>query len=268
MFCAQVREIHTRSSALRVSSLNVPNSSSTLSGLCSISQSIRTHLLGLRGGNQSSRTRPISVSCALPFGVSSLISASKESERLQASSGLHFTPTGSVDGHVVVQIKAASVPESQSGYLRTTIDIAHSVQSCSSQEALKEHSYRSVSETMVSKIDESRNSVQKNTVGLSLLLWGCIFASCWFQGYKHQNLRTKVFSSSAPLNEFGMFSTMSLIVVVQCFKYRFELSTWNIAVLLSSLEWTNFKVWRLGMLYSLLLDSWGVDRHPCGFVYR
>lgn len=96
----QVREIHTGSGALRViSSLNVPNPTSRLSGFSSISQSIRSRLLGLGGGSRTSRFRPFSVSCTLPFGVSSLMTPRAGLESLQASSE-HFGATVSIDRHV------------------------------------------------------------------------------------------------------------------------------------------------------------------------
>lgn len=166
LFCEQVREIHSRSGSLRmISSLNVPNPTSSFSGFGSISQSIRSHLLGL-WGSRASRTRPFSDSCILPFGVSSLVSPKVESERLQACSG-HFSTTGSIDSHVS-QIKT-SLQDSQSGYLWSTPDSNLSVQSCPAQGALIESSFRSASETMVSTIDELRNS-SPNCVGLSRIL--------------------------------------------------------------------------------------------------
>lgn len=142
----QVREIHTRSTALRVSSLNVPNPSSSAFG--SVSHSPQTHPLGRRGaGNEiASFNRPFS-SSLLPFGISSLVSPSKA---LQASSGHFISPAG----HGVL-IKPDSV--------RTTLDIEHFFQSCGLLRASK-HAFRSGI-----MIDESRNLVRKS-VGLSLLL--------------------------------------------------------------------------------------------------
>ncbi|KAG0598032.1 hypothetical protein M758_12G039500 [Ceratodon purpureus] len=154
----QVREIHTRSSTSRViSSLNVPNPASSLSGFGSISQSIRSHLLGL-GESRASRTRAFSVSRILPFGVSSLISPKVESEGLQACS-THFSATGSIDSHIS-QTKT-SLQNSQSGPIWIAPD--------SNLSLLKESSITSASETMVSTIDESRNS-SASCVGLSLIL--------------------------------------------------------------------------------------------------
>lgn len=152
----QVSEIHTRSRAVRViSSLNVPNSRSSLSGFGSISQSIRSHLLGLGGGSRTSRTRFFSESCTLPFGVSSLTSP-KTSE--------HFSATGAVDSHVAQMDSSLQV--SQSSYLWTATD---SGLPCPAKEAFRESSFGSVNEMTVSVINEPTNSMPKS-VGLSLIL--------------------------------------------------------------------------------------------------
>ena len=76
----QVREIHTSVHKTRVSSLNVAEPSSQQRGLKYVSQSIQSHLLGLKGSRQYSRNRPEIFCKILPFGVSNLAKRTQDVE--------------------------------------------------------------------------------------------------------------------------------------------------------------------------------------------
>lgn len=100
-------EFHTSSHSLRVPLLNVSNPSN-FGGFGSISQSIRSHLLGLRaGGSQNSKIRPFSGFATLPLGVTSLVSPSRETKSLQTMSRGHFSAVDLVNSHII-QMKASN----------------------------------------------------------------------------------------------------------------------------------------------------------------
>lgn len=103
----QGHEFHTSSHSLRVPLLNVSNPSN-FGGFGSISQSIRSHLLGLRaGGSQNSKIRPFSGFATLPLGVTSLVSPSRETKSLQTMSRGHFSAVDLVNSHII-QMKASN----------------------------------------------------------------------------------------------------------------------------------------------------------------
>lgn len=94
----QVREIHTSVHKTRVSSLNVAEPSSQQRGLKYVSQSIQSHLLGLKGNRHYSRNRPEIFCKILPFGVSNLAKQTQDVESLVTR---HFSTNGSSGSRAV-----------------------------------------------------------------------------------------------------------------------------------------------------------------------
>lgn len=94
----QVREIHTSVHKTRVSSLNVAEPSSQQRGFKYVSQSIQSHLLGLKGNRHYSRNRPEIFCKILPFGVSNLAKQTQDVESLVIR---HFSTNGSSGSRAV-----------------------------------------------------------------------------------------------------------------------------------------------------------------------
>lgn len=103
----QVRDIHTSVRKTRVSILNVVEPTSKQGGLKYVSQSIQSHLLGLKGNRQYSRIRPEIFCKILPFGVSNLAKQKQGVESLQTQ---HFSTNG-LSGSQAVDLKDFTLTE-------------------------------------------------------------------------------------------------------------------------------------------------------------